>query len=171
MKIRLFSIMLVSFIGFISTSCYETKPTSDRLMEEKSEELMSEAHRQIGMPAMRNFQERKQLKELYELRDQEDLILHAYLFNEREGKVGQYLGLCQGYGIGASTQFSNPEKMIWRHNHGYHNTPQAEPNGLFMPEGLSATWLNLLDSDGNPRPTYIEPPIIVSPIPLHETLK
>ena len=45
--------------------------------------------------------------------------------------------------------------------------PQADPNGLFMPTGLSATWLMMIDPKTHePRPVYIEPEIIVSPFPL-----
>jgi len=35
-----------------------------------------------------------------------------------------------------------------------------------MPDGLSATWLMMIDKDGKSRPVYIEPEIIVSPFPL-----
>ena len=73
---------------------------------------MQEASKQVGMPGIVNFQELKMLKELYELRDQENLICHAYLVNEINGKVGQYLGKCLGYGLPYSTQFSNPEKIV-----------------------------------------------------------
>ena len=83
------------------------------------------------------------------------------------GEVGQYLGECIGYGIPYSTQFSNPEKRDWSNNYGYHSMPQAEPNGLFKPEGLSATWLIMVDPEtGDPRPVYVEPEIIVSPFKL-----
>lgn len=45
--------------------------------------------------------------------------------------------------------------------------PQSEPNGLFMPDSLSATWLMMIDPDtGEPRPVYVEPLIIVSPFKL-----
>ena len=51
---------------------------------------------------------------------------------------------------------------------GYAILPQADPNGLFMPSGLSATWLLLIDpKTGDPVPTYVENEIIVSGFPLH----
>jgi hypothetical protein len=38
-----------------------------------------------------------------------------------------------------------------------------------MPEGLSATWVMLVDpKTGEPRPVYVEPSILVSPFPLHD---
>jgi len=50
--------------------------------------------------------------------------------------------------------------------------PQADPNGLFMPEGLSATWVMLWDENTEEfRPVYFEPVIIVSPFILHSVPK
>lgn len=118
------------------------------------------------------LEDEKMMKMLYELRDREDLVCYAYLVNEINGEVGQFLGKCIGYGLPASTQYSNPEKIIANRSLGqggyaYGVLPQAEPNGLFMPEGLSATWLMMIDpKSGDPRPVYIEPSIIVSPFPL-----
>jgi len=144
---------------------------SDVAIAAQQEEAMQEAVRQTGLPAVRNFQEKKMLKMLYELRDREDLVCHAYLVNQLNGKVGQYLGKCIGYGLPASTQYSNPEKEVHRNNYNggsFGAMPQAEPNGLFMPEGLSATWLMMVDPETDePRPVYVEPLIIVSPFKLH----
>lgn len=155
---KLSTIALLISILFISCRV----DNSNRKQARETERIMQEATKQLGMPAIVNFQEKKNLKWIYELCDQEDLVCHAYLFNEREGKIGQYLGECIGYGVPYSTQFSNPE------TYHYNGTtlPQAEPNGLFKPEGMSATWLIMLDSTGKQRPVYIEPAIIVSPFKL-----
>ena len=138
---------------------------------------MREANRQAGYPAIVNFQEKKLMKQIYELRDSEKLICYAYLYNRNEGKVGQFLGKCIGYGLPYSTQFSNPHKLVDVTDFGIYSfqsnnaatLPQPEPNGLFMPDGLSATWLLLIDPEnGKPRPVYVEPEIIVSPFKLHD---
>ncbi len=158
--------MLVMFVVmFALVGCsYDNVDTSVRKQQESR---MQEAQSQAGLPAIKNFQEKKMMKMLYELRDQEDLTCYAYLFNERTGSVGQFLGTCLGYGLPASTQYSNPEKRLY-HNSGSGTIPQAEPNGLFMPDGLSATWLMMVDKKtGTARPVYIEPLIIVSPFRLH----
>ena len=108
------------------------------------------------------------MKQIYELRDQENLICFAYYLDMNGGK--HFLGKCIGYGIPYSTQFSNPmtiTKDPYRYQSGGKVMPQAEPNGLFMPDGLSATWLLLLDKKGVPHPIYIESEIIVSPFKLH----
>jgi len=163
------------FVFILFTGCDDVvkkTPSADTVAQEKTEMAMQEATRQVGMPNIINFQEKKVMKQIYELRDQENLICHAYLFNKITGKIGQYLGKCIGYGIPYSTQFSNPLKYFDDPNGTYDagslTMPQPEPNGLFMPEGLSATWLLLIDPiSGEPRPVYVEPEIIVSPFKLH----
>jgi hypothetical protein len=169
MRLLLLLVMALFFVA-----CEPAPKTADQITQQKQEKQMQEAEAQSGLPAVRNFQEKKMLKMLYELRDQENLVCHAYLMNERTGQVGQYLGKCIGYGLPASTQYSNPEKRVhWRgsttsSSSSYdYNMPQAEPNGLFMPEGLSATWLMMIDpKTKDARPVYIEPAIIVSPFKL-----
>lgn len=175
---------LLSLIGLLAlfftlTSSFgcddkPSKTTSDNKVAVETEKMMNEGNAQVGMPAIKNWQEKKLMKTIYELRDNSKLIRYAYLFNEREGKVGQFLGKCIGYGLPYSTQFSNPEKIVINQQSStygsvYGTLPQPEPNGLFMPEGLSATWLLLINpKTGKPEPMYIEPAIIVSAFPLHK---
>jgi hypothetical protein len=168
-------LMLGILVLFMASCDVEVKPSSDSELQKKTEAVLQEANREVGIPAIVNFQEKKNLKWIYELCDQEDLICYAYLFNEMQGTVGQYLGECIGYGIPYSTQFSNPEKLIDVTDFGVRSyqsndgliIQQAEPNGLFKPTGLSATWLIMIDpTTKKPRPVYIEPQIIVSPFKL-----
>ena len=174
MKNTIFLILLVTVLLLSCSSNSVTKPNSDLEVQQKTELAMQEANRQTGMPAITNYQEKRNLKWIYELCDQENLICHAYFFNELKGEVGQYLGECIGYGIPYSTQYSNPEKVSnFRGDYGQYATDavytiaQPEPNGLFKPEGLSATWLIMVDPNTKePRPVYIEPQIIVSPFKL-----
>lgn len=154
-----------------------TKPSADQVTQKRTEQAMQEANRQVGMPAISRFQEKKIMKMIYELRDQENYICYAYLVNVMDGSIGQYLGKCIGYGLPYSTQFSNPMRVVdVEREYGINKyesageiqtMPQPEPNGLFMPEGLAATWLLMIDPKTNePRPVYIEPEIIVSPFKL-----
>lgn len=171
---KVYSLLLLWLVIMMS-GCYEETNKSDSIIAKQQEKAMSEMVRQTGIPAIHNFQEKKMMKMLYELRDREDLICYVYLMNQMDGTVGQFLGKSIGYGLPASTQYSNPQKVSRQRigNPGGTGTiytgtmPQAEPNGLFMPEGLSATWLMMIDPKTNePRPVYVEPLIIVSPFPL-----
>ncbi len=168
--------ILLGLVALALVGCDDSAPKSDAIIQQQQEKAMREMVAQTGLPAIKNFQEKKMMKMLYELRDREDLVCYVYLMNQMTGEVGQYLGTCIGYGLPASTQYSNPQKMvIGTEAVGYsinsyesiQPIAQAEPNGLFMPEGLSATWLMMIDPETNePRPVYVEPLIIVSPFKL-----
>ena len=143
---------------------------------------MDEMNRQIGMPAMTNFQEKKLAKMIFELRDQENLITYAYIVAQMTGKL-VFLGKCIGFGLPYSVQYTNPMKIWDLESEGgakqkvgdageIQVIPQADPNGLYMPDGLSATWLMMFDPNtGKVRPVYVEPEIVVSPFPLHRVKK
>jgi hypothetical protein len=166
-------IILSLLVTLFACETPKHQESADDVMQKETEQSMKEAQRETGYPAITRFQEKKQMKMIYELRDQENLICYAYLVNTMNGKVGQFLGKTVGYGLPYSTQFSNPQKLGTTDGGQYgaenpYTMPQPEPNGLFMPEGLSATWLLMVDpKTGNPRPVYVEPEIIVSPFPLH----
>ena len=164
--------LLMMVMSLLLVGCGPTSSTSDGKMTEQTELAMKEMNAQIGMPAIKNFQERKLAKMIFELRDQSDLITYAYIVSW-EGKL-IFIGKCIGFGLPYSVQYTNPQKMVNRYGQpitssGWdpHVLPQADPNGLFMPSGLSATWLMMIDKKGDARPVYIEPQIIVSPFPLH----
>jgi len=152
----------------IATGCIP-EDSADAKQAAQTEKAMQEANAQIGMPAIVNFQERKLAKMIFELRDQEDLTTYAYIVNKMTGRL-IYVGRCVGYGLPYSVQFTNPERIAWTSSQGGAATlPQPDPNGLFMPSGLSATWLMMIDpKTKSPRPVYFEPEIVVSPFPLHK---
>lgn len=170
---------LVMLVTMSNSSCKEKVPTvtSADVEQAQGEELLNEAMKQVGMPNIDKFTERKLMKMILELKDDENLICHAYLANEMEGTLGTYLGRCLGYGVPAATQFSNPEKVVKKHGDGgqydqdfYFSMPQPEPNGLNMPTSTSATWVILLDKEGKPRVCYIEQTLNVFPFPIHLNL-
>lgn len=163
MKKMMILIGVLCFCG----ACRQSEPDSDKKMRQQTEQAMKEANAQIGMPAIVNFQERKLAKMIFELRDREDLVCWAYIVS-LEGKL-IFIGKCIGFGLPYSVQYTNPDKIVRPYSTTVEGTvvlPQADPNGLFMPEGLSATWLMMLDSAGEPHPVYVEPEIVVSPFPL-----
>ncbi len=165
-------IIAAALLSLAVQSCELKMPeeSSDKKMAQKQEKMMQEAASELGMPAITNFQEKKLAKMIMEQRDREDLICYAYIVNHMTGKL-IFLGKCLGYGLPYSTQYTNPTKTVdkWV-NSGYcEQLPQADPNGLFMPEGLNATWLMMIDPEsGEPRPVYLEPEIIVSPFKMHQ---
>ena len=164
-------ILLFAFSVSLLVGCDNNyTPSADEKDRAKQEQLQRESQAQTGLPAIHNFQEKKLLKQIYELRDNEKLICYAYLFNEFNGKL-VFIGKCIGYGIPYSTQYSNPQKLVDGKQGGYSATipmTQAEPNGLFMPASSEGTWLMMLDTSGTPHPVYVEPRILVSPFKLNQ---
>lgn len=142
--------------------------SSDKSMAQQMETLVKEGERQTGMPGITNFTEKKMVKWLYELRDQPNYRTYTYIVT----MTGKLIKICDGvgYGINASIQYSNPEKVY--HERGPSGAtaafiPQAEPNGLFMPEGLAATYVMCVDEGSDDvKAVYVEPEIVVSPIEL-----
>lgn len=136
--------------------------SSDSRQQRQQEVLLQEGTSQIGMPAIKNFRERKLLKDILEMRDQDGLVTYTYVFNELNGKL-IFLGESVGYGIPYATQFTNPQKI----SSGGHVISQADPNGLFSPPSAEGTWILLKDPNGNKvLPVYVEPRVVVSPFKL-----
>lgn len=137
---------------------------ADREQSAQTAELQMEANRQVGMPGVTNFTERRLVRQLYELRDQQDLTTYTYVV-DYEGRLWHVCNSI-GYGIPFSAQFSNPEvKRGW--NEAPYTIPQPEPNGLWPPTSTSATWVVCASPDGEFEPLYVEPSITVSPFPLN----
>ncbi len=166
-------LLILTFVIFVG--CEQRNQNSDQKLAKQTEKSMAEANRQIGMPAIKNFQERKLMKMILELRDKEDLICYCYIITITGKKI--FLGKCIGFGLPYSVQYTNPQKLAVLapvYSDGstgvedYYIVPQQDPNGLFMPEGLSATWVMLINPKTNkPHLVYVENEIIVSPFPLN----
>jgi len=142
----------------------EYKETSDSIAQEQTEDAVGQINRAVGMPSLPNATEKRLVKELYELRDDSSLICYAY-FQNWEGKF-IYYSMVMGYGIPYSAQFSNSEKVVVNKYYSggsglYGTLPQSEPNGLFVPEGLSATWLITVNGDGMREIDYVEQEVLV----------
>lgn len=152
----LFSILLVA----LACTASDCEDKTDVKHERETNELMAEADRQIGLPKIHNFNERKLATLIMEMRDSENLPTFAYFYNERTGTL-TFFHRTIGFGLPYGTQVTNPQK--WVGNGAV--LPQPEPNGLFMPESAEATWLMIATPKG-PRPIYVEPRVIVSPVAL-----
>ena len=172
MKKFIFALMFISVI-FMTACPYGGFDKTQTLEQNRTSKLLEESYRQIGMPNITRFTQKKTLKMIYELCDREDLVTYAYLFNKMSGKF-VFIGKAIGYGIPFSAQYTNPMKLIDDPNGNYDAgsviVPQADPNGLYMPTSSSATWLLLLDKNNKPRVVYIEQELFVSPFPLDKSL-
>lgn len=154
-------LLLMSVLGLVG--CVED--SSDKIQNEKQEEMNRQAVQSVGMPSIVNFQEKRTLKDIIELRDQA-LSTYTYTIAEMTGKK---VFLCNsvGFGIPAATQYSSPQKIMGNTN--YVVVPQADPNGLYSPSSADGTWVMCLNPETKKAVAmYVEPRIIVSQFKLAE---
>lgn len=144
----------------VMTACHNN-PSAEDTQKQQTNQALDQMNKQLGMPAVKNFQEKKMLKHIYELRDKSNLICYWYTVNQMDGKL-VYQGKCIGYGLPYSTEYTNPEKTTYSGETGLATLPQADPNGLYAPSSADATWIDAVDDNGNEHIQYVEPNIIVS---------
>jgi hypothetical protein len=156
------SVATIAVLGLSLTGCIEQ--SSDDAQRAQQERILQEGTAQTGMPAIKNFRERKLMKQIIEMRDQDGLVTYTYTVPETTGRP---VFLCNsiGYGLPASTQYTNPQRYERINSV---TLPQADPNGLFSPSSAEGTWVMCTDPDGSgkTRPVYVEPRVIVSPFKL-----
>lgn len=149
--------VLLSFARSANACGWFEDCSSDGKAKEQQEKLLQEAQAQVGMPAIKNFREKKLLKDILEMRDQDGLVTYTYIFSEYNNK---FVFVCNsiGYGIPAATQYTNPQKVSDSMSQGgYAILPQADPNGLFSPDSANGTWIMCKEpKTGKARPQYIE---------------
>ena len=171
MSVLMIAVLALAIIVAL-TGC-DAQPTSDETQRVQQEKILSEGSSQVGMPAIKNFRERKLLKDILEMRDQSGLITYTYVENQIPtvkpgvtimGGKFTYVGESVGYGLPYATQFTNPEKVEYSSTKGYVTMPQADPNGLFSPSSASGTWVLLKNPNGpETKPVYMEPNVFVAP--------
>ena len=135
--------------------------TSDQLQHAQQEALLRAADAAIGMPVLVNFEERKMLKRILEIRDHViNTTTYIVDMNGHPHKICDSIG----YGFPLSTQFTNPAQ----NPRATVVISQAEPNGLFSSPTSEGTWISCVDpaNKHNIQVVYAEPRVIVSPFPL-----
>ncbi len=163
-RLSTLGVVIVSIFVLSANSCDEP-PSSDKTQREMQEKLLAEGTAQTGMPSIKNFRERKLLKDILELRDQDGIVTYTYTFAEMTGK---YTFFCDsiGYGLPYATEYTSPQKPYYDGISKF-VLPQADPNGLFAPASAEGTWVMCKNPGGKEvRPVYIEPRVIVSPFKL-----
>ena len=136
-------------ISLLLSACGVRHQSTDQKQRAATEKMVAEAQRQTGLPNITNFTEKKFAKMIYDLRDS-SITPYSY-FMAMDGSLHL---LCEsiGYGLPYSVQYVNPERVYDR-MYGI-TLPQPEPNGLFMPDGLSATWILCSGVNGEVTPVY-----------------
>lgn len=164
MKIAALFLCAIMMACLMAGCMYETEET------QYTDELKNQISDMYGYPDVSNFFEYSQLKEIYEMRDNPNLICYWYTKNDMSGKW-VYQGTCVGYGIPYSASITSPQSLQRLPHVSWEILPLAEPNGLYT-DGLStsATWILTTDANGNITPTYVESEITISQAKLEARL-
>ena len=174
----LVTLPLVAMLCMGNTDCDGTSSTADQRMNEQQEQASSEAAMSVGFPAVRNYQEKRMMKQIIELRDQ--AISTTTYVVDRDAKLHFFCDSV-GYGLPYATQFTNPQKVASRSCPGQGCAvtaiAQADPNGLFSPASADGTWVLCRDPSADKAanrgtlPVYVEPHVVVSPFPLPQAAR
>ncbi len=156
---KIISLVLLGIMALSIAGCTDHTSQSEEM--EYTENLMKQANDEVGQPNITEFYEKKLAKEIFEKRDDSNLI--CYVYNQSLDGQYIYIGQSMGYGLPYSTQYTAPtvDEIV---SGGYTKTVvQADPNGLYTADGLSATWLMMVDDEtGETYMMYCEPTIVVT---------
>lgn len=175
-------ILLSIFSLVLLTACQEDKSGSSR---ETIATLQNQEQAAIivGMPAIKNFTEKRLAKDIYELRDQPNIVTYTYT-TDWNGKLHS---VCPTTSIGMpipyAAQYTAPKtsRVVYpvypdgtqssSLQHVY-DADQPEPNGLYMPSSADGTWVVCLSPDGmKALPVYIEDKVRTLPFPVAAAFK
>jgi hypothetical protein len=164
-------ILVLSLLATGLSGCIEPPNTAAVKEQRATEILANQAATVVGMPAIKLFTEKRQLKTIYELRDTANLVTYSYTIdmNGKRHRVCPTTSI--GFGIPYSTQYTSP-RAVQRYylpatetqykDFGTFEADQPEPNGLHMPSSADGTWVLCLHPDGKTlAPTYVEPLVAV----------
>lgn len=157
--VYIIAFMIVAALGFILVGCDPDDGSASDKASEDVQQLANRLYSQVGTPEIQNFTEYKFAKQIMELRDKRITTYTYYI--DRQGRK-HFVCESVGYGLPYSTQVTNPKRIKWEEINGWTKMPQREPNGLYMPENVSATWVLCSDGEGGVTPYYSEPKLLVT---------
>lgn len=160
--------LAIALTGLLAACSQGTSDQASMRQGKATRTAMDAADREVGMPRIVNYSQRKLLKNAYEDMDQTTL---TYVYSQ--GLDGRFvcLGQAVGYGVSLGTQFTAPEfPQGLRFGQsdmtvdGTYMLAQPDPNGLYQPTSGSATIVNLVDpTNGEAHTALIEPNVVTSP--------
>lgn len=167
-------------IPFALASCGDesSDPAAQR-QAVATRQAMNAADRETGMPHIKNFAQRKLLKNAYEDMDQTTLT-YAYV-QSLDGKF-VCLGQAIGYGVSLGTQFTAgqyPQRIQIPYADGSEPSgygdpyliDQPEPNGLYVPTSGAATIVDLINpANGEAHTALVEPNLVTVPFKLSSSV-
>jgi hypothetical protein len=163
---RIFATIFLAFLVVFLAAC-DVAPNPDKVQRASQRVLSEQSNAQVGMPELTKFTEKRMMKKIIELRDRA-ISTYTYIPDQN----GRLFHVCDsiGYGLPYSAQYTNPQRPNESWEPAGVTLPQADPNGLFMPESADGTWVACVDKGSTDfKVVYLEPRIVVSPFKLAAT--
>jgi hypothetical protein len=172
------TLLLIVGTALALTACSDYQPTDPAAARQANatRTAMNAADREVGMPRMLNFAQRKLLKNAYEDMDQTTL---TYVYTQALDGKFVCLGQALGYGVSLGTQFTASQYPQLVNIHGANSgdnlsgygyvemLDQPEPNGLYSPTSGEATIVDLINpTNGEAHTAIMEPRIVTVPFEL-----
>ncbi|SRR5258708_30815434 len=134
-------------VAIVVTACFENQTSA-------STNNATTAQSKWGAsPNITNFYEYLQLRQIYEARDNPQLVLNAYIA-ANDGSL-RCLGKVKGFGVPYGTSWSQPQ------NGTQGSVP--EPNALYPSGSTNADWIQLIDpKTGKTSIAFVEPNLIIT---------
>ena len=157
---------IILLVALSALTACDIQSSPEHIEAGKQAQMTRQAIQSVGMPAIVNWQEKRILKNILELRDQQiKTITYTQDFNAKLHKLCDSVG----YGIPYATQYTNPQVDTYYTSSNATHTilPQADPSGLYSPAEADGTWVMWLNPETHDlAPVYVEPHVVVSPFAL-----
>jgi hypothetical protein len=147
-KLVLPFVLLLIAVAFMADSCGGSQTTAS------NNNANTAADKWGSSPNITNYYEYLQLKQIYEARDNPQLVLNAYLYSEQTGQL-TCMGKVKGFGVPYGTEWSPPASGT--------QGSVPEPNALYPSQDTSADWIQLIDpKTGKTSIAFVEPNLIIT---------
>ncbi len=166
------SVLIFGIAGSLISACDDlSQPTSDQKQNAQQEQVVRQSVDALGLPAITRFTEKRELKEIFEKRDEAGPT-YTYTYDLQ----GRFHFLCNsmGYPLPYATQYTSPgktEEHTGEYGGGNVVVPQADPNALFSPADADGTWVYCYwPGLKKALPAYVEPHVATFPQKLPNAL-
>ena len=164
-------VLIATLLLANSGGCNGTSDPAAQRQAQATTTAMNAADREVGMPRIVNYAQRKLLKNAYEDMDQTTL---TYVYSQALDGKFVCLGQALGYGVSLGTEFTASQYPQYLGGdgpsdpaHGTYMIDQPEPNGLYVPTSGAATIVDLINpTNGEAHTALVEPNVVTVPFEL-----
>jgi hypothetical protein len=162
-KVLVVALFLIAFVGTFAGSCDDT--TAVEKERNATNNQMSQLLNSQPIPVFEWSLEREIVIDIFRARN-EAVSTWSVVQNPYTGAI-MFECPSIGYPIPGGTKLTNPYQIP---GNDWSNTsiPQAEPNGLYIPESSAGTYINCVNENGTVSPVFEEFYVQTFPFPVEE---